>query len=82
MRPWFTQQQWLFVRPWPDKPKTTAQAALLQKAQQLSGLTERGQLIRETLLALIPRESAARLAALGGSAPDLQPTRRRQSKRA
>ena len=45
---------------------------LLLKAQQLSGLTERGQLIREALLALIQRESALRLAALGGSDPDLQ----------
>ena len=50
------------------------------KAQQLSGLTERGQLIREALLALIQRESALRLAALGGSDPDLQPIPRRQSK--
>jgi Arc/MetJ family transcription regulator len=53
---------------------------LLLKAQQLSGLTERGQLIREALLALIQRESALRLAALGGSDPDLQPIPRRQSK--
>ena len=53
---------------------------LLLKAQQLSGLAERGQLIREALLALIQRESALRLAALGGSDPDLQPIPRRQSK--
>jgi hypothetical protein len=53
---------------------------LLLKAQQLSGLTERGQLIREALVALIQRESALRLAALGGSDPDLQPIPRRQSK--
>jgi Arc/MetJ family transcription regulator len=53
---------------------------LLLKAQQLSGLTERGQLIREALLALIQRESALRLAALGGSDPELQPIPRRQSK--
>ena len=38
------------------------------------------QLIREALLALIQRESALRLAALGGSDPDLQPIPRRQSK--
>jgi len=53
---------------------------LLLKAQQLSGLTERGQLIREALLALIQRESALRLAALGGSDPELQPIPRRQTK--
>ena len=53
---------------------------LLLKAQQLSGLTERGQLIREALVALIQRESALRLAALGGSDPELQPIPRRQSK--
>jgi len=53
---------------------------LLLKAQQLSGLTERGQLIREALLALIQRESALRLAALGGSDPELQLIPRRQSK--
>jgi Arc/MetJ family transcription regulator len=53
---------------------------LLSKAQQISGLTERGQLIREALLALVQRESARRLAALGGSDPDVQKTPRRQTK--
>ena len=52
---------------------------LLLKAQQISGLTKRSQLIREALLALIQRESARRLAALGGSDPDMQPIPRRQS---
>ena len=55
---------------------------LLSKAQQISGLTERGQLIREALLALVQRESARRLAALGGSEPDVQTTPRRQTKTA
>jgi hypothetical protein len=45
-------------------------------------LTERGQLIREALLALVQRESARRLAALGGSEPDVQKTPRRQTKTA
>ncbi|MSQ66389.1 MAG: type II toxin-antitoxin system VapB family antitoxin [Limnohabitans sp.] len=54
----------------------------LLKAQQINGLTERGQLIREALMALVQRESARRLAALGGSAPDLQKIPRRQSKAA
>ena len=35
---------------------------LLAQAQQISGLTERTQLIREALLALEQRESARRLA--------------------
>jgi len=55
---------------------------LLLKAQQISGLTERGQLIREALLALVQRESARRLALLGGSEPQLQPVSRRQTQTA
>ncbi len=55
---------------------------LLLKAQQMSGLTERGQLIREALLALVQRESARRLALLGGSEPQLQAIPRRQPKQA
>jgi Arc/MetJ family transcription regulator len=51
---------------------------LLAQAQQLSGLTERTQLVREALLALIQRESARRLVQLGGSQPELQPIPRRQ----
>jgi Arc/MetJ family transcription regulator len=51
---------------------------LLAQAQQLSGLTERTQLVREALLALVQRESARRLAQLGGSQPELQPIPRRQ----
>jgi Arc/MetJ family transcription regulator len=52
---------------------------LLLQAQQISGLTERSQLIREALLALIQRESAKRLAKLGGTQPELQQIQRRQS---
>jgi Arc/MetJ family transcription regulator len=52
---------------------------LLLQAQQISGLTERSQLIREALLALIQRESAKRLAKLGGTQPELQQVPRRQS---
>ncbi len=55
---------------------------LLLKAQQVSGMTERGQLIREALLALVQRESARRLALLGGSEPQLQAIPRRQPKSA
>ncbi|MBA2670031.1 MAG: type II toxin-antitoxin system VapB family antitoxin [Gemmatimonadetes bacterium] len=53
--------------------------ALLEEARRLTGMRERTALIHEGLRALIERESARRLARLGGSEPDLQPTRRRQS---
>jgi Uncharacterized protein conserved in bacteria (DUF2191). len=51
---------------------------LLAQAQQLSGLTDRPQIIREALLALIQRESARRLAQLGGSQPELKTVPRRR----
>ncbi|KGM33381.1 type II toxin-antitoxin system VapB family antitoxin [Inquilinus limosus] len=52
---------------------------LLAKAQALTGLQEKSALIREALKALIARESARRLAALGGSEPDLEPLPRRRA---
>ena len=51
---------------------------LLAQAQQISGLTERSQLIHEALRALVQRESARRLARLGGTEPQLQPIPRRR----
>ena len=57
---------------------TIAQAARVAKAQVLTGLTEKSRLVREALKALIERESARRLARLGGSEPALKtPPRRR-----
>lgn len=53
---------------------------LLAKAQQVSGLKERTALVREGLKALIERESARRLAQLGGTEPQLRPIPRRQSR--
>ncbi len=54
--------------------------ALVSKAQGLTGLTEKSSLVREALIALIERESARRLARLGGSQPDLEiPPRRRST---
>jgi hypothetical protein len=48
------------------------------RAQTLTGLKEKSSLVREALKALIERESARRLARLGGSEPDLNvPPRRR-----
>jgi Arc/MetJ family transcription regulator len=52
---------------------------LLAKAQRVSGLKERTALVREGLKALIERESARRLANLGGTEPRLQPVPRRRS---
>lgn len=49
---------------------------LIRTAQQYSGVTERTALIREALNALIEREASRRLAALEGTMPDLEPTRR------
>jgi Arc/MetJ family transcription regulator len=51
---------------------------LLAQAQKISGLTERTQLLREALLALVQRESAHRLAQLGGTEPQLLPIPRQQ----
>ena len=55
---------------------------LMAKAQALTGLEEKSSLIREALKALIERESARRLARLGGSEPDLTAPPRRRSARA
>jgi Arc/MetJ family transcription regulator len=52
---------------------------LLAKAQRLSGLEERTAVVREALKALIERESARRLAQLGGREPQLQPVPRHRS---
>ncbi len=51
---------------------------LVAKAQQFTGLQEKSALVREALRALIERESARRLARLGGSEPDLKPVPRRR----
>ena len=52
---------------------------LLAEARGLTGLTEKTALVREALKALIERESARRLARLGGSEPQLQAVPRRQT---
>jgi Arc/MetJ family transcription regulator len=49
---------------------------LLARAEALSGLKKRAPLLREVLKALIERESARRLAQLGGSEPGPEPVRR------
>jgi Arc/MetJ family transcription regulator len=52
---------------------------LVAKAQALTGVMEKSSLVREALKALIERESALRLARLGGSERGLKLPRRRRS---
>ena len=52
---------------------------LLDEARRLSGVQEKSALVREGLKALIERESARRLARLGGSEPGLMPIPRRHA---
>lgn len=52
---------------------------LLAEAQRMTGAKERTALIHEALRALIERESARRLAKLGGSEPELKAIPRRRA---
>jgi Arc/MetJ family transcription regulator len=52
---------------------------LVAKAQKLTGIEEKAALIREALKLLIARESAKRIALLGGTEPGLQQIPRRRS---
>jgi Arc/MetJ family transcription regulator len=49
---------------------------LVHKAQELSGVTERTALLRMALKSLIHLEASRRLAAVGGSEPDLEDIKR------
>lgn len=51
---------------------------LLERARALTGIEEKTALVREALKALVERESARRLALLGGSEPDLKDIPRRR----
>jgi Arc/MetJ family transcription regulator len=51
---------------------------MLRKAAELTGEKEKTALVRMGLEALIARESARRLAKLGGTEPDMSPARRRR----
>ena len=53
---------------------------LFAEAVRLTGVKEKTALLRESLRALIQRESARRLARLGGSEPELEEICRRRSK--
>jgi Arc/MetJ family transcription regulator len=54
---------------------------LLREAQRLSGLKEKTAVLHAGLLALIARESARRLAALGGTEKHLRTAPRRRSRK-
>jgi hypothetical protein len=49
---------------------------LVRKAQEFSGIAERTALLREALKALIHVEASRRLAAVGGTEPDLEDIKR------
>jgi len=55
--------------------------ALIERARELSGIQEKTALVRAGLEELIARESARRLAELGGSEPELVPVPRRRPRR-
>ena len=51
---------------------------LIERAQEVTGISERSALLKEALTRLIQQEAARRLIMLGGSAPDVAaPPRRR-----
>lgn len=52
---------------------------LLEEAQRRTGIGQSSQLVHEALRALIERESARRLAALGGSEPTIERVPRRRA---
>ena len=52
---------------------------LVKEASRLTGIGDRAALVSEGLRALIERESARRLASLGGSEPGLQYVPRRKT---
>lgn len=55
---------------------------LIRRAARLTGISEKTSLIRLGLEALIAKESARRLARLGGTEKQLRPARRRRPGRA
>jgi len=63
-------------------PRTTLilDEALVDKARKLTGLSQKTAVVHAGLEALIRVESAKRLAALGGTQPNLKPVPRRRSR--
>jgi Arc/MetJ family transcription regulator len=63
----------------PMRTTVTLDDDLLAKAMKLTGGLDRSTVLREGLKALIERESALRLAKLGGTQPQLRSVPRRRS---
>jgi Arc/MetJ family transcription regulator len=63
----------------PMRTTVTLDDELLAKAMKLTRGLDRSTVLREGLKALIERESALRLAKLGGTQPQLEPVPRRRS---
>lgn len=63
----------------PMRTTVTLDDDLLAKAMKLTRGLDRSSVLREGLKALIERESALRLAKLGGTQPQLEPVPRRRS---
>jgi Arc/MetJ family transcription regulator len=59
----------------------TLEDDLIRKAQAFTGVREKSAVIREALTQLVQREAARRLAALGGTMPDLERIPRRRMPR-
>jgi len=57
----------------------TIDDALMGRARELTGIEENAALVREGLKALVEREAARRLAALGGREPELEVAPRRRN---
>ena len=51
---------------------------LFERAQYLTGIENKSELIREGIISLIAQESSRRLAKLGGAMPELKPIPRRR----
>ncbi len=54
---------------------------LVEKAREYTGIKEKTSLVHAGLESLVAREAARRLAALGGTMPQLRPVPRRRSRK-
>jgi Arc/MetJ family transcription regulator len=70
------------VQPFTEVKRTrttiTLDDELIRKAQLFTGLKERSAVIREALTQLVEREGARRLAAIGGTSPNMRQIPRRR----
>ena len=57
----------------------TVEDELLAKAKEYTGISETSAVLREALKTLVALEAGRRLAALGGTMPDLEDAPRRRS---